>query len=251
MEVRSIGWGLVELAQGMEAVQKSELDAFAALSRAHQQRRSLWEQRTAELLREEGSSLSRESRWGLVASIAQFVSSAASCALGMAAFSRGHLALGASLISAGALGIGSRLAADLALWQKAASLFTQSAAEQNRLARQLELSAWALSSGVSLVSGCMALYSGAFAQLALNDAIRGAEYASTAASIIAQIGIQKARQDSLTARSCLKREVEGPKTLGNQALKRGADLLSDRIAAQRGVCQAVAEAVRNLTVHGA
>lgn len=105
--------------------------------------------------------------WGVLATVAQYITSASSVVLGIACVASGvGTAPGALLIASGGLGLVNRAMHDTGGWETVVSWFTKSEELQTKIAQKIEMGAFFLSLGLGLAGGIWAYNAGAFAAAA-------------------------------------------------------------------------------------
>ena len=100
--------------------------------------------------------------WGMLTTIFQYLASAAAIFLGIAAIATGQVLPGVLMIVGAGGSLAHRMAVALDVYQKIAGWFTKSVEVQNKIARRIEMVAFAGTLITSLIGGIVAFNAGAF-----------------------------------------------------------------------------------------
>ncbi len=118
----------------------------------------------AAALEQHAREIAARETWGVWATIAQYITTAASVVLGIGLLSNPATATaGGFLIASGGLGLGNRVLNDLGVWNVIPTYFTESVETQQKVARWIDTGMYFLSVGLGLAGGIMAYQAGAFA----------------------------------------------------------------------------------------
>ncbi len=122
-------------------------------------------------LEEHAKDIKKRNTWGILGTVAQYVLSAATIALGIACVSTGVGAgPGALLIASGGLGLFNRVMNDTGAWKAVAAWFTKSEELQRKIAQGIDMGMFFLSLGLGIAGGVWAFKAGAFAAAGALDA---------------------------------------------------------------------------------
>ncbi len=154
---------LLDIHQGIEGAVSKELTVFKKQSSSDLATIDRLEKEREEALRKNAEDAASRSRWNVLNTVAQYIASGASIAVGA---SLGPTGWGGLLITSGVVGLGNRVVQDTVGWQTMASWFTASVENQKRLAARIEMGIFAVELGTGLAGGLGAAYTGAFSALA-------------------------------------------------------------------------------------
>lgn len=153
---------LLDLHQGVEKTLSKELGQFKTQSTMDLNAIEKLEKEKEETIKKNIEETAARNNWGVLGTVAQYLTSSSSIAIGVSLGS----GWGPLFIASGVAGLGNRIVRDTVGWQTVASWFTQSVENQKRLVRGIEMGFLAVEMGTGLAGGFGAALSGSFSKMA-------------------------------------------------------------------------------------
>lgn len=135
-----------------------------------------------EALRNQAEATKSQKTWTILATIAQYVSSAGIFALGVATVAASPLA-GGLLIASGLVGLGNQILHDTSLLDTIVSWWTKSEELQQKVARNIEMGMFFLQMGLGIAGGILAWRAGTLTQTGMERVVAGIGVATAAINL--------------------------------------------------------------------